>query len=67
MLLSKFNRKGKICAFIGIWTAAFGIAFNRSIGISDIPDLLASFSIPLIVIGILLLILSNFFKRNRAE
>ncbi|TFJ91696.1 hypothetical protein E4U82_16335 [Lentibacillus salicampi] len=66
MLSRRFNRTGKVIAFIGIWVFAFGIAFNETIaGISGTPDLLASLSIPLIVIGIIMLITSNFFKRKR--
>lgn len=56
MFIKRFNRKGKIIAFIGIWVAAIGFAFNKTIGVSDTPDSLASLSIPLIGIGILLLI-----------
>lgn len=67
MFLKEFNRKGKTIAFIAIWVAAIGFAFNKTIGISDTPDSLASLSIPLIVIGILLLIASNFFRRKREK
>ncbi|MFJ7729650.1 hypothetical protein ACIQXV_26560 [Neobacillus sp. NPDC097160] len=64
MFLKRFNRTGKILAFIGIWVAAIGIAFNKTRGVpkTNIPELLASFSVPLIVTGILLLIVSNFFR-----
>ena len=66
MFLKRFNRTGKMIAFIGIWVFAFGIAFNETIaGISGTPDSLAALSIPLIVIGVIMMITSNFFKRKR--
>ncbi|WP_164667240.1 hypothetical protein [Virgibacillus doumboii] len=65
MILKRFNRTGKVIAFIGMWVFAFGIAFNKTIaGISGTPDSLAALSIPLIVIGIVMLITANFFKRK---
>lgn len=67
MSLKRFNRKGKMIAFIGIWIAAIGFAFNKTIGVSGTPDSLGSLSIPLIVIGILLLIASNFFRIKREK
>lgn len=60
----RFNRTGKVLAFIGIWVFAFGIAFNTTLGISNTSDSMASLSIPLIVIGIIMLITLNFFKRK---
>ncbi len=66
MLLNRFNRTGKVIAFIGLLVFAFGIAFNETIsGISGTPESLAASSIPLIVIGIIMMITSNFFKRKR--
>ncbi|WP_218144064.1 hypothetical protein [Lentibacillus persicus] len=68
MSSKKFNITGKIIAFIGMWAFAFGIALNKTISsITGIPEPYVSFSIPLIVIGILLLITSNLFKRNRKK
>ena len=64
MFLKRFTRTGKVLTFIGTWAAAFGVVFNKKIGISDTPDSLAALSIPLIVIGIFLLMTSNFFKRK---
>ncbi|ALX47668.1 hypothetical protein AOX59_03045 [Lentibacillus amyloliquefaciens] len=66
MFLKRFNRTGKVIAFTGMWISAFGFAFNETIaGVSGTPDSLAALSIPLIAIGIILLITSNFFKRKR--
>jgi len=65
VFLKKFNRTGKVIAFLGLWVFAFGMAFNETIaGISGTPDSLAPLSIPLIVIGIIMLITSSF-KRKR--
>lgn len=66
MFLKRFNRTGKVIAFIGMWVFAFGAAFNQTISdITGTPELLSSFSIPLIVIGIALMIGSNFFRKRR--
>lgn len=66
MFLKGFNRTGKVIAFTGMWIFAFGAAFNETISdVTGTPELLTSFSIPLIVIGIALLIGSNFFKKKR--
>lgn len=65
MFLKNYKKTGKILAYVGIWIFAFGFAFNGTIGITDPPDFLATLSIPLIVIGIIMLIGSNFYKRKR--
>ncbi|WP_170289742.1 hypothetical protein [Cytobacillus depressus] len=35
MFLKRFNRTGKILAFIGVWVAAIGITFNKTIGVPN--------------------------------
>ncbi|NEU32150.1 hypothetical protein GN156_15460 [bacterium LRH843] len=67
MVFKRFNRTGKVLAFLGICFFASGIAFNETLGVSSTSDSLASLSIPLIVIGILLSITSNFFRRKREK
>ena len=47
--------------FMGIWVFAFGFAL-KFVGV---PQVNSSFSIPLIILGILLIIVSNFFKKNK--
>lgn len=61
----KKNKKGKALFFVGIWLCAFGFAFNHALGIiNDIPKLLSTLSIPLLIVGIILLVTSNFYKRQ---
>ncbi|NQX66971.1 hypothetical protein HQN90_12675 [Paenibacillus alba] len=56
---------GKIFAFMGIFIFALGFAFNRDLGIIDTLEPYSSLSIPLIAIGIISLISSNFFKKKK--
>ncbi|OAB27731.1 hypothetical protein PMSM_24675 [Paenibacillus macquariensis subsp. macquariensis] len=48
----------------GIFIFAFGFAFNRELGIIDIQEPYSSLSVPLITLGIILLICSNFFEKK---
>lgn len=57
--MKKQNKKAKILFFIGIWFSAWGISFML---INEEPKLFSTFSIPLIIIGVLLLIATNFVK-----
>ncbi|MDC3414750.1 hypothetical protein [Terrihalobacillus insolitus] len=59
--MKKFNKKGRILFFSGIWVIAFGLALGL---IEDVPVPFSTLSIPLITIGVILLIASNFYKRN---
>ncbi|MBA2174847.1 hypothetical protein H0266_08075 [Halobacillus locisalis] len=67
MFSKRKTTTGKWLAYLGLWIFAAGFAFSEIIGIEGTPDLLASASIPLIVIGILMLIISNFFKEERSD
>ncbi|SES07304.1 hypothetical protein SAMN05518872_10421 [Psychrobacillus sp. OK032] len=42
-----------------------GFSFNQTIGIADTPEPYSTFSIPLIVIGIILGVVSNFYKKSK--
>ncbi|WML44280.1 hypothetical protein [Neobacillus sp. PS3-40] len=59
--MGKFTKLGKVMAFIGIWIFASGAAF-KTLAVSEPYSTL---SIPLMIVGILLLIASNFFKDRR--
>ncbi|MFD1849319.1 hypothetical protein D8M05_15925 [Oceanobacillus bengalensis] len=63
--MKKHNRTGKLLYFIGILLFAIGFTLNQTIGIIEAPEPYTSFSIPLIVIGIILLVASNFFKSSK--
>ncbi|WP_249872867.1 hypothetical protein [Oceanobacillus saliphilus] len=62
--MKKHNRTGKYLYYTGILLFAIGFALNQTIGITDAPAPYSSFSVPLIVIGIVLLVTSKFFKKN---
>ncbi|RDY66984.1 hypothetical protein DXT76_20250 [Halobacillus trueperi] len=64
------NRKtttGKWLAYLGLWIFAAGLAFSEIFGIDDMPHLLKSASIPMIVIGLLMIITSNFFNKKSSD
>lgn len=63
-LLSRKNKLGKVILIIGFIFFILGIIFNKTLGLTDTPVFLESISLPLIIIGIIILIASNFFKRN---
>ncbi len=63
--MKRYNKFGKILFYIGILLSAVGFSFNQRIGIADTPEPYATFSIPLIVIGIILLVISNFYKKSK--
>ncbi|WP_027953695.1 hypothetical protein [Halobacillus kuroshimensis] len=67
MLLNRKSTTGKWLAYPGIWIFAAGFSFSEIIGMEGMPNLLGSASIPMIGIGLLMLIISNFFKEERAE
>ncbi|WP_394218850.1 hypothetical protein [Halobacillus trueperi] len=64
------NRKtttGKWLAYLGLWIFAAGLAFSEILGIDGTPNLLEVASIPMIVMGLLLIITSNFFNKKRSK
>ncbi|SDP20363.1 hypothetical protein [Halobacillus aidingensis] len=64
------NRKtttGKWLAYLGLWIFAAGFAFSEIFGIDGMPHLLESASIPMIVIGLLMIITSNFFNKKSSD
>ncbi|WP_054860446.1 hypothetical protein [Gracilibacillus sp. JCM 18860] len=58
--MEKHRKKSKTLFFIGIWLVAFGITFHSSLGIQE--NMLGFPAIPLMIIGIILLMVSNFYK-----
>jgi hypothetical protein len=59
--MKKLTKSGKIVFFMGMWIFAFGFAFKLIVA----PEPYLSFSMPLLIIGILLIIASIFFKEIR--
>ncbi|GAA0493871.1 hypothetical protein GCM10008986_20450 [Salinibacillus aidingensis] len=60
--MKKHNKMGRVLFFIGTFLSAFGIAFEI---IKDAPEPFSAFSMPLIIIGVILLIASNFYKGSK--
>ncbi|WP_223701058.1 UbiA prenyltransferase family protein [Sutcliffiella deserti] len=60
--MKKHNKVGRVLFFIGTFFTAFGLAFRF---LSDTPEPFFTFSIPLIIAGIILLVASNFFKVSK--
>ena len=62
--MKKHNKIGRILYFTGIWLNAIGLALAF---VEGIPEPFPAFAIPMIVVGVILLIASNFFKKNRED
>ncbi|MBN3555696.1 hypothetical protein JYA63_15570 [Fictibacillus nanhaiensis] len=68
MLSKGKTTAGKLLAYLGLWIFAVGFAFSEIIiDIDDMPNLLESASIPMIVIGLLMVITSNFFNKKSSK
>ncbi|MEB6551515.1 hypothetical protein MXL46_21260 [Heyndrickxia sporothermodurans] len=65
--MRKHNKTSKLIFTLGIFIFAFGVAFNQRLGITDSPEPYASLSIPLIVLGLIVIVVSNFFGRKQAK
>lgn len=64
-MMKKHTKIGKIFFWFGFLFFISGMAFNQTIGvIKDGPEALSSFSMPSIISGLILIIVSNFFKRK---
>lgn len=63
--MKKHNPLGKGFFWIGFALFILGLAFNESIGlIPENPETLSSFSVPSIIFGIVMIVVSNFFGRK---
>ena len=63
-MLSTKSKTGKIILTVGFVLFISGIIFNKSLGLADSPGYLKAISLPLITFGVIMLITSNFFRRN---
>lgn len=63
--MKNHTKFGKVIFWIGFLFFMLGIAFNERISlIADGPEVFSTFSTPSIIIGIILIIISNFFKNK---
>lgn len=62
--MKKHNGMGRLLYFVGIFLSAFSIAFEL---LEGTPESLSVIAMPLIIIGVILLIASNFFREKRGN
>ncbi|MYL56245.1 hypothetical protein GLW20_01840 [Virgibacillus halodenitrificans] len=60
--MKKHNKTGRLLYYFGVFVGAIGIALEL---VEDTPETLSILAMPLIIIGVILLIASNFFKKDR--
>ena len=65
--MKKHSKFGKVVFWFGYLLLMLGFMFNERIGVlaEDIPEVLYPFSLPSIIIGAILIIISNFFKKKK--
>ncbi|WP_084138645.1 hypothetical protein [Halalkalibacter okhensis] len=59
--MKKHTKKGRNLVYIGIWINAVGMALAL---VEGIPEPYPAFSIPLIIVGVLLFIVANFYREK---
>ncbi|MEH7239482.1 hypothetical protein [Bacillus sp. JJ1562] len=64
--MKKHTKFGKVIGWLGFLFFISGFFFFSESGVSagDIPEVFYSFSLPSIIIGIILIAMSNFFKNK---
>ncbi|WP_096200455.1 hypothetical protein [Bacillus sp. FJAT-45350] len=63
--MTKHSTIGKIIFWLGFLFFMLGIGFNERVEIiTNAPDLYTSLSTPAIIVGVVLLVLSNYFKSH---
>ncbi|ASF40692.1 hypothetical protein CEH05_16645 [Halobacillus halophilus] len=67
MLTKRKTTAGKWLVYVGLWIFAAGFAFSEFNGMEGKPDFLELASVPLIIIGLLMIILSNFFNKKASD
>ena len=66
--MKKHTKFGKVIFWLGFLFAILGLAFNEKLGaITDGPEFFSTFSIPSIIIGIILIVISNFLKSKNEQ
>ncbi len=63
--MKKHTKLGKVIYWLGFLLFILGIGFHEKVGIiTDSPVVFSTFSLPAIIIGIILLFISNFSKKR---
>jgi hypothetical protein len=64
MVIRKHNTMGKVLYWIGFLLFIMGFLFDDRISlIQDAPEQLSNYSLPAIILGIVIIISSNFFRK----
>ncbi|MCD5324181.1 MULTISPECIES: hypothetical protein [Pontibacillus] len=53
---------GKVLAYVGLWVFAAGFVFSEFVGLEGTPALLQTLSIPVLILGMVMVVSSNFFR-----
>ncbi len=57
---------GKVIFWVGFTLFILGFGFNKNFGIiNDVPEIYGTLSLPAIILGVVLLLLSNFYKKSK--
>ncbi len=67
MFSKRKTAPGKWLAYLGLLIFAVGFSFSDVIGTEGLPNLLESASIPMVVIGFLMIITSNLFNKKPSD
>ncbi|WP_077622639.1 hypothetical protein [Sediminibacillus massiliensis] len=63
--MKKHNVFGKIIFWLGFFLFILGVSVNGTVGIvKDAPDIVSYYSLPALIVGVLLLLISNGFKKE---
>ncbi|MBD2846855.1 hypothetical protein IDH44_16785 [Paenibacillus sp. IB182496] len=61
-MLEKLTRRGKIIFYSGFAACVIGLLFNARVGLIEAVDVL---SMPLLLLGIAAMLMSNMYKKKR--
>lgn len=56
---------GKVLAYVGLWIFVAGFVFSDLVGLDGTPNLLETLSIPILIIGMVMVVSSNFFRLRK--
>jgi len=62
--MKKHTQFGKVIFWLGFFLFVLGVFFNERVGTITDPQIFSSFSLPAILTGIVLLVISNFFIKE---
>ncbi|MRG87502.1 hypothetical protein [Salinibacillus xinjiangensis] len=65
MTLDKYTKVGKILFWIGLAIFVVGLGFNENL--TDAPEQLAGISRPIMITGIVVVFLTNFFRKKKTD